>query len=54
MWEELKKEFFNLDPYGTGYVSQEEFRDILSELCVQLTETELNMLTNKFTIGDGR
>ena len=55
MWEDLRKEFVDMDPYGTGYVSKEEFRDVLTELCVHLSEYELNLLTRKFEIGaDGR
>ena len=55
MWEELRREFVGMDPYGTGFVSQEEFRDVLTELCVHLTAHELDMLTNKFDVKkDGR
>ncbi|KAL3877258.1 hypothetical protein ACJMK2_034991 [Sinanodonta woodiana] len=55
MWEDLRKEFIELDPYGTGFVSREEFHDILTELCVHLSDYELTMLTDKFDIkGDGR
>lgn len=55
MWEDLRKEFVNMDPYGTGFVSQEEFRDVLKELCVHLSEYELDTLTRKFEIRkDGR
>ncbi|XP_064594452.1 EF-hand calcium-binding domain-containing protein 6-like isoform X2 [Liolophura sinensis] len=55
MWEDLRKEFVEMDLYGTGFVSEEEFRDVLSELCVHLSQHELNMLTRKFDIKkDGR
>lgn len=56
MWDALRKEFFAMDPYGTGHVSREEFRDVLAELCVQLTEAELNEITAKFSSKsrDGR
>ena len=55
MWEDLRKEFVQMDPYGTGYVAPDEFKDVLQELCVHLSEYELNMLTSKFSIGsDGR
>ena len=55
MWEDLRKEFVTMDPYGTGFVSKEEFREVLTELCVHLSEYELNMLSNKFDITrDGR
>lgn len=55
MWEDLRKEFVAMDPYGTGCVSKEEFREVLTELCVHLSEYELNLLTKKFEIpGDAR
>lgn len=55
MWEDLRKEFVGMDPYGTGFVSQEEYRDVLKELCVHLSEFELDTLTRKFDIKkDGR
>ena len=55
MWEDLRKEFVQMDPYGTGFVEQDEYRDVLQELCVHLSTYELNMLTKKFSIGkDGR
>lgn len=54
MWDELRKEFFNMDPYGTGHVLRDEFRDVLAELCVELTDSELLEITNKFTATDGR
>ena len=54
-WEDLRREFVAMDPYSTGFVTREEFRDILTELCVQLSDYELEMLTKKFEIsGDGR
>nr|XP_014353279.1 PREDICTED: EF-hand calcium-binding domain-containing protein 6-like [Latimeria chalumnae] len=55
LWDDLRKEFLELDPYNTGFVSKEEFKDILSELCVQLNEYECDLLEKKFEInGDGR
>ncbi|XP_052785640.1 EF-hand calcium-binding domain-containing protein 6-like isoform X2 [Mya arenaria] len=55
MWEELRKEFVNMDPYGVGFVSQEEFRDVCKELCVHLSSFELDQLVQKFDIKkDGR
>ncbi|XP_077999318.1 EF-hand calcium-binding domain-containing protein 6-like [Glandiceps talaboti] len=55
MWDDLRREFLELDSYGTGYVSRTEFRDILQELCVQLNEYELEMLCRKFdSKRDGR
>ncbi|XP_007891051.2 EF-hand calcium-binding domain-containing protein 6 [Callorhinchus milii] len=55
LWDDLRKEFQELDPYHTGFVSKEEFKDILTELCVQLNEYECEVLAKKFEInGDGR
>ena len=55
MWDDLRKEFLRLDPYGTGFVSCDEFRDVLQELCVHLNAYELDMLSRKFdTSKDGR
>ncbi|XP_038256136.1 EF-hand calcium-binding domain-containing protein 6-like isoform X2 [Dermochelys coriacea] len=55
LWDDLKKEFEELDPYHTGFVSKEEFKDILTELCVHLNEYECEMLGQKFeSNGDGR
>ncbi|XP_048383672.1 EF-hand calcium-binding domain-containing protein 6 [Stegostoma tigrinum] len=55
LWDDLRKEFQELDPYSTGFVSKEEFKDILTELCVNLNEYECEMLAKKFEInGDGR
>lgn len=54
LWEDLRREFVAMDPYGTGCVSREEFQDVMSELCVHLSDYELKMLTRKFTVpGDG-
>ncbi|KAJ8318169.1 hypothetical protein KUTeg_003260 [Tegillarca granosa] len=55
MWEDLRKEFVGMDPYGTGFVSKEEFRDVLTELCVHLSDVEINLLCQKFELrNDGR
>lgn len=55
MWEDLRKEFIAMDPYGTGFVQREEFRDLVTELCVHLSDYEVNMLCDKFEIKkDGR
>ncbi|XP_053314267.1 EF-hand calcium-binding domain-containing protein 6-like [Spea bombifrons] len=53
--DDLQKEFDDLDPYRTGFVSKEEFKDILTELCIHLNEYEREMLAKKFeSNGDGR
>ncbi|XP_061196185.1 EF-hand calcium-binding domain-containing protein 6-like isoform X1 [Saccostrea echinata] len=55
MWEDLRKEFVDMDPYGTGYITREEFKDVLTELCVHLSEFEINKLSDKFDLKrDGR
>ena len=41
-----------MDPYNTGYVTSEEFHDVLTELCVHLSDYELQMLTKKFDLHD--
>lgn len=44
-----------MDPYNTGFVSREEYQEVLRELCVQLSDYELEALTNKFDLKkDGR
>ena len=48
MWDELRKEFQGMDPYNTGCVSREEFREVLIELCVNLSDTELETLLTRF------
>ncbi|XP_048248284.1 EF-hand calcium-binding domain-containing protein 6-like isoform X1 [Haliotis rufescens] len=55
MWEDLRREFVNMDPYSTGFVTREEFRDVLTELCVHLSMMELDQLSERFDIRqDGR
>lgn len=51
LWDELRREFQAMDPYHTGCVSREEFRDVLIELCVNLSDTELESLITKFDTG---
>ncbi|XP_035272825.1 EF-hand calcium-binding domain-containing protein 6 [Anguilla anguilla] len=48
---ELQNEFEDLDPYRTGFVSQDEFRDILTSLCVHLNQYECHVLAKKFDIN---
>ena len=54
MCGELQAEFDSMDPYNTGCVSHEEYREVLQELCVHLNEYELEMLSNKFRTADDR
>ena len=50
MWEDLRREFHAMDPYKTGLVSTEEFREVLTELCVHLSEHELEAITTRFDV----
>ena len=43
MWEDLRKEFVAMDPFGTGFIGAEDFREILCELCVHLSVYELDI-----------
>lgn len=55
MWEALRRDFVEMDPYRTGFVTREEFADVLRELCVHLTDKEVEIIANKFdTNTDGR
>ena len=55
MWEDLHREFVSMDPYNTGCISAEEFQEVMTELCVHLTNYELKTLTEKFDLKrDGR
>lgn len=51
-WEELRRDFIEMDPYKTGFVSRQEFSDVLHELCVQLTDKEIEIISEKFDIRD--
>ncbi|KAK3772027.1 hypothetical protein RRG08_008265 [Elysia crispata] len=55
LWDDLRREFVNMDPYNTGFVTKEEFREVLTELCVNLSNLELEQLISKFEVReDGR
>jgi len=55
LWDDLRREFVAMDPYSTGLVQKEEFREVLTELCVNLSNLELEQLISKFDIKkDGR
>lgn len=55
LWDDLRKEFVELDPYGTGFIGKDEFREVMTELCVHLSDYELGILCQKFdTREDGR
>lgn len=48
MWEDLQREFLEMDPYHTGFVSKEEFQEIVTELCPHISDYELEIITNRF------
>ncbi|KAL1023462.1 hypothetical protein UPYG_G00041110 [Umbra pygmaea] len=53
--DELRGEFEEMDPYKTGFVSQEEFQQVLKGLGVRLNDYEWEKLAQKFdTNRDGR
>ncbi|CAF4816073.1 unnamed protein product [Rotaria sp. Silwood1] len=47
-WDQLRREFTQLDPYRTGYIQSEEFDDILTELCPQVNQEDLDIIKFKF------
>ena len=52
---DLQMEFEEMDPYRTGFVSPEEFKEVLMTLCSQLDEYECEVLARKFDVNrDGR
>ncbi|XP_076870217.1 EF-hand calcium-binding domain-containing protein 6 isoform X2 [Brachyhypopomus gauderio] len=52
---ELQAEFCSIDTAGTGSVSREEFAEVLTSLCVQLSQYDCDVLANKFDLNhDGR
>ncbi|XP_056593749.1 EF-hand calcium-binding domain-containing protein 6 isoform X1 [Triplophysa dalaica] len=52
---DLWTEFSEMDFAGTGFVSSEEFKEILMNLCVLLSQHECDVLAKKFDINnDGR
>ena len=53
--DELRGEFEEMDPYRKGFVSQEEFQEVLKGRCVHLDDNEWEMLARMFDINrDGR
>ncbi|CAF3658026.1 unnamed protein product [Rotaria sp. Silwood1] len=54
-WDDLRREFTELDPYRTGYVQSDEFDDILTELCPSVNQEDLDILKFRFqTQNDSR
>ncbi|RXN04712.1 EF-hand calcium-binding domain-containing 6-like protein [Labeo rohita] len=48
---ELWTEFSELDFSGTGFVSSDEFKEVLMSLCVHLSQYECDVLAKKFDIN---
>ncbi|XP_051746043.1 EF-hand calcium-binding domain-containing protein 6 [Ctenopharyngodon idella] len=49
---ELWTEFSEMDFSGTGFVSSDEFKEILMSLCVHLSQYECDLLARKFDINN--
>ncbi|KAK9980760.1 hypothetical protein ABG768_000349 [Culter alburnus] len=49
---ELWTEFSEMDFSGTGFVSSDEFKEILMNLCVHLSQYECDLLARKFDINN--
>ena len=47
-WNELRREFGQLDPHRTGFIQSDEFDDILVELCPSVNQDDLDLLKSKF------
>ncbi|ESO99600.1 hypothetical protein LOTGIDRAFT_238765 [Lottia gigantea] len=55
LFDDLRREFQSMDVFNTGFITVEEFKDILLELNIHLSEVELDNITRKFnTRNDGR
>ena len=54
-WDQVRSEMKYLDPHGTGFVSYQQFKNVLTELQVELDPHELKVLCEKFdTARDNR
>ncbi|XP_072095894.1 EF-hand calcium-binding domain-containing protein 6-like isoform X1 [Mobula birostris] len=51
---DLWTSFRELDQFNTGFVSKEEFKDILMDLCVALNDQACEAITSKFDHGQDR
>ncbi|XP_051883690.1 EF-hand calcium-binding domain-containing protein 6-like [Pristis pectinata] len=52
--DDLWTSFRELDQFNSGFVSKEEFKDILMVLCVALNDQACEMITSKFDHGQNR
>jgi len=46
-WDQLRREFTQLDPYRTGYIQSDEFNKILTEFCPAVNQ-DVDMLKFRF------
>ncbi len=46
-WDQLRREFTQLDPYRTGYIQSDEFNKILTEFCPAANQ-DVDMLKFRF------
>ncbi|CAF1321815.1 unnamed protein product [Adineta steineri] len=54
-WNKIRQEFIQIDPYKTGFIQQEEFDEILTDVCPAMNQQDLQILKNKFqTTNDAR
>jgi len=53
-WNQVRGEMKYLDPYHTGFVSYQQFKNVMSELQVELDPYELNLLCEKFDTANDR
>ena len=47
-WNELRREFLQLDPYRTGFIQSEEFDEIINELCPAGNQEDRHRFKDKF------
>ncbi|CAH8864547.1 unnamed protein product [Trichobilharzia szidati] len=50
MFDRLYKEFIEMDPKGTGFITHNQLIEVLTELCLQVSDRELDDLIEKFDI----
>ncbi|XP_015203044.2 EF-hand calcium-binding domain-containing protein 6-like isoform X1 [Lepisosteus oculatus] len=52
--DDLQKQFQELDPVASGAVTKEEFQDVLTDFCPELTDSQHEAIARKFSCGDNR
>ncbi|XP_051778126.1 EF-hand calcium-binding domain-containing protein 6-like [Erpetoichthys calabaricus] len=52
--DELWNKFQELDFTNSGTVTKDEFKDVLTELCPELTDFQCNVIATKFNDGENR